>query len=58
MKSLLIKDTTPAERAQIVREALGDNVDCEGIDLTDMYDENTFSEHRLQNAFPFWRIRS
>ncbi|MBQ8056291.1 MAG: hypothetical protein IJ270_05720 [Paludibacteraceae bacterium] len=39
MKSLLIKDTTPAERAQIVRDALGDNVDCEGIDLTDMYDD-------------------
>lgn len=39
MKSLLIKDTTPAERAQIVREALGDSIDCEGIDLTDMYDD-------------------
>lgn len=39
MKSLLIKDTTPAERAQIVREALGDDVDCESVDFTDMYDD-------------------
>ena len=33
MKSLLIKDTTVSERAQIVREALGADGDCEGIDL-------------------------
>lgn len=32
-KSLLIKDTTVSERAQIVREALGADSDCEGIDL-------------------------
>lgn len=37
MKSLLIKDTTISERAQIVREALGAESDCEGIDLSDMY---------------------
>ena len=28
MKSLLIKDTTVSERAQIVREALGGDADC------------------------------
>lgn len=39
MKSLLIKDTTISERAQIVREALGAESDCEGIDLSDMYDD-------------------
>ena len=39
MKSLLIKDTTLSERAQIVREALGAESDCEGIDLSDMYDD-------------------
>ena len=39
MKSLLIKDTTVSERAQIVREALGADGDCEGIDLSDMYDD-------------------
>ena len=37
MESLLIKDTTVSERAQIVREALGADGDCEGIDLSDMY---------------------
>lgn len=30
MKSLLIKDTTISERAQIVREALGAESDCDG----------------------------
>ena len=39
MKSLLIKDTTVSERAQIVREALEVDGDCEGIDLSDMYDD-------------------
>lgn len=34
-KSILIKDTTVSERAQIVREALGADGDCEGIDLSD-----------------------
>ncbi len=38
MKSLLIKDTTVSERAQIVREALGADSDCEGVDFSDMYD--------------------
>ena len=31
--------TTVSERAQIVREALGADGDCEGIDLADMYDD-------------------
>ena len=39
MAKILIKDTTVSERAQIVREALGADSDCEGIDLTDMYDD-------------------
>ena len=39
MAKLLIKDTTVSERAQIVREALGADCDCEGIDLADMYDD-------------------
>ena len=34
MAKILIKDTTVSERAQIVREALGADSDCEGIDLT------------------------
>lgn len=39
MKSLLIKDTTVSEREQIVRDSLGSDSDCEGIDLSDMYDD-------------------
>lgn len=39
MKSLLIKDTTAAEREAIVREALGCGSDCEAVDFTDMYDD-------------------
>lgn len=39
MKSLLIKDTTRDERFEIVREALGNDCDCEGIDFSDMYDD-------------------
>lgn len=47
MKSLLIKDTTVSERAQIVREALGCEADCEGIDLADMYDDYIYGFKEL-----------
>lgn len=47
MKSLLIKDTTVSERAQIVREALGCDTDCEGVDLTDMYDDYIYGLKEL-----------
>lgn len=47
MKSLLIKDTTISERAEIVREALGSVSDCEGIDLTDMYDDYIYGLREL-----------
>jgi len=47
MKSLLIKDTTISERAQIVREALGADSDCEGIDLSDMYDDYIYGLKEL-----------
>ena len=47
MKSLLIKDTTVSERAQIVREALGAEADCEGIDLSDMYDDYIFGRKEI-----------
>lgn len=47
MKSLLIKDTTMSERAQIVREALGSDTDCEGIDLSDMYDDYIYGTKEL-----------
>lgn len=47
MKSLLIKDTTVSERAQIVREALGCDTDCEGIDLSDMYDDYIYGLKEL-----------
>lgn len=46
-KSLLIKDTTVSERAQIVREALGCDSDCEGIDLSDMYDDYIYGIKEL-----------
>ena len=46
-KSLLIKDTTVSERAQIVREALGAESDCEGIDLSDMYDDYIYGLKEL-----------
>lgn len=46
-KSLLIKDTTVAERAQIVREALGMDTDCEGVDLSDMYDDYIYGLKEL-----------
>ena len=45
-KSLLIKDTTVSERAQIVREALGADGDCEGIGLSDMYAMTTATPSR------------
>lgn len=47
MKSLLIKDTTVSERALIVREALGAEADCEGIDLSDMYDDYIYGLKEL-----------
>lgn len=46
-KSLLIKDTSVSERAQIVREALGADTDCEGVDLTDMYDDYIYGQKEL-----------
>ena len=46
-KSLLIKDTTVSERAQIVREALGCDSDCEGVDLSDMYDDYIYGLKEL-----------
>ena len=47
MKSLLIKDTTVSERAQIVRESLGADSDCEGVDLSDMYDDYIYGLKEL-----------
>ena len=47
MKSLLIKATTVSERAQIVREALGAETDCEGVDLSDMYDDYIYGLKEL-----------
>lgn len=47
MKSILIKDTTFSERAQIVREALGCDSDCEGVDLSDMYDDYIYGLKEL-----------
>lgn len=47
MKSLLIKDTTVSERAQIVHEALGADSDCEGVDLSDMYDDYIYGIKEL-----------
>lgn len=47
MKSLLIKDTTVSERAQIVRESLGTDSDCEGVDLSDMYDDYIYGLKEL-----------
>lgn len=46
-KSLLIKDTTVSERAQIVREALGAESDCEGVDFSDMYDDYIYDLREL-----------
>ena len=36
-----------SERAQIVREALGGDADCEGIDLSDMYDDYIYGLKEL-----------
>ena len=47
MAKILIKDTTVSKRAQIVREALGADSDCEGIDLTDMYDDYIYGLKEL-----------
>ena len=47
MKSILIKDTTVSERAQIVREALGADCDCEGVDYADMYDDYIYGQKEL-----------
>ena len=49
MAKILIKDTTVSERAQIVREALGADSDCEGIDLTDMYDDYIYGLKELSD---------
>lgn len=46
-KSLLIKDTTVAERAQIVREALGQDVVNEGGSFVDMYDDYIYGDKEL-----------
>lgn len=46
-KSLLIKDTTVAERAQIVREALGQEVVNEGGSFVDMYDDYIYGFKEL-----------
>ncbi|MBQ0023496.1 MAG: hypothetical protein KBT29_09700 [Prevotellaceae bacterium] len=46
-RSLLIKDTTVSERAQIVREALGNGGDCEGIDMDDLYDDYIYGLKEL-----------
>lgn len=46
-KSLFIKDTTVAERAQIVREALGQDVVNEGGSFVDMYDAYIYGEKEL-----------
>lgn len=47
-KSLLIKDTTIAERMEIVKNALdfGSN-DCEGVDMDDMYDDYILGKKEL-----------
>lgn len=47
MKSILIKDTTVSERAKIVREALGADSDCEGVDFSDMYDDYIYGLKEL-----------
>ena len=47
MAKILIKDTTVSERAQIVREALGADSDCEGIDLADMYNDYIYGLKEL-----------
>lgn len=49
MQSILIKDTTVAERAQIVREALGADCDCEGQDFTDIYDDYIYGLKELSD---------
>ena len=49
MAKILIKDTTVSERAQIVREALGADSDCEGLDLTDMYDDYIYGLKELSD---------
>lgn len=50
MRSLLIKDTTVSERAQIVREALGIDSDCDGVDLSDMYDDYIYGLKELADV--------
>lgn len=47
MKSLLIKDTTFEERSQIVKECLGGDIDCEGVDLSDIYDDYVYGLKEL-----------
>lgn len=36
-----------SERAQIVREALGAESDCEGVDFSDMYDDYIYGLREL-----------
>ncbi|MGM9620738.1 MAG: hypothetical protein ACI3X4_04710 [Bacteroidaceae bacterium] len=47
MKSVLTKDTTVSERAQIVRESLGTGDDCDGMELSDMYDDYIYGLKEL-----------
>ncbi len=48
MKSLLIKDTTIEERAEIVRTALGySDIDCEGAEMADIYDDYIYGFKEL-----------
>ena len=48
MKSILIKDTTTAERIDIVKDSLnfGDG-ECEGIDMEDLYDDYIYGRKEL-----------
>lgn len=48
-KSILIKDTTKAERIDIVKESLGfDGAGCDDIDMEDMYDDYIEGKRELQ----------
>ena len=45
---LLIKDTTIAERMEIVKKALDfGSSDCEGVDMEDMYDDYILGKKEL-----------
>lgn len=48
MKSLLIKDTTIEERAEIVKSSIGNmGTDCEGADTLDIYDDYIYGFKEL-----------